>query len=251
MSNVYRYELATEKLEAMSNADIGFFRPLPLQVGELMVLRYSAKGFVPTLIDAKPTEDLSAVTFLGEQVATKYPEVQSWVAATPATIPYESQIVHQGPYQPARELSLDSLIPIIEGYQNSIALGGNARFSDPMGLDWIDVDTSYSPDDSLPSKQRLHAMVTAHIPEWTAGAAWNRADFYDLFGPTKRSLAGYNGYVGYDHFLVYDPPRDPGLRRQGGLLRRPGDSCRAFRTCLSPTQNLFTADAGLTVVDTR
>jgi hypothetical protein len=102
VSNVYRYELATEKLEAMSNADIGFFRPLPLQVGELMVLRYSAKGFVPTIIDAKPTEDLSAVTFLGEQVASKYPEVQSWVATTPATIPYESQIVRQGPYRPAR-----------------------------------------------------------------------------------------------------------------------------------------------------
>ncbi len=129
------------------------------------------------------------------------------MAATPSTIPYESQILRQGAYQPARELSLDSLIPIIEGYKNSVALGGNARFSDPMGLDWIDVDGSYSPDNTLPSKQRLHAMVTAHIPEWTAGAAWNRADFYDLFGPTKRSLAGYNGYVGYDLPLVYDPPQ--------------------------------------------
>lgn len=250
VSNVYRYELATEKLEAMSNADIGFFRPLPLQTGELIVLRYSAKGFVPTIIDAKPTEDLSAVTFLGEQVASKYPEVQSWVATTPATIPYETQIVRQGPYRPARELGLDSLIPIIEGYQSSKALGANARFSDPMGLDWIDVDTSYSPDDNLPSKQRLHAMVTAHIPEWTAGAAWNRADFYDLFGPTKRSLAGYNGYVGYDHFLVYDPPQTMDFAAKvayyGDLVTLPG-----AQNVLSPTPTLFTADAGLTSIDTR
>ena len=205
---------------------------------------------MPTLIEAQPTEDLSAVTFLGEQVAAKYPEVQSWVAATPATIPYESQIVRQGPYRPARELSLDSLIPVIEGYQNSVAVGGNARFSDPLGLDWVDVDTSYSPDNSLPSKQRLHVLVSAHHDDWTAGAAWNRADFYDLFGPTKRSLAGYNGYLGYDHFLVYDPPQTMDFAAKvayyGDLVTLPG-----FQNVPSPTQNLFTADAGLTSVDTR
>jgi hypothetical protein len=250
VSNIYRYELATEKLEAISNADIGFFRPLPLEDGELIVLRYSAKGFMPTLIDAKPTEDLSAVTFLGEQVASKYPEVQSWVTAAPASIPYESQIVRQGPYRPAGALSLDSLIPMIEGYQSSKALGANARFSDPLGLAWVDVDTSYSPDDDLPSKQRLHVTVTAHMPEWTAGAAWNLADFYDLFGPTKRSLAGYNGYVGYDHFLIYDPPQTMDFTAKvafyGDLVTLPG-----FQNVLSPTQNLATAEAGLTSVDTR
>jgi hypothetical protein len=250
VSNIYRYELATEKLEAMSNAAIGLFRPLPLDDGELIVLRYSAKGFVPTQIDAKPTEDLSAVTFLGEQVASKYPEVQSWVTAAPASIPYESQIVRQGPYRPAGALSLDSLIPIIEGYQSSKALGANARFSDPLGLDWINVDSSYSPDDDLPSKQRLHVMVTAHMPEWTAGAAWNLADFYDLFGPTKRSLAGYNAYVGYDHFLVYDPPQTMDFTAKvafyGDLVTLPG-----FQNVLSPTQNLVTAEAGLSSVDTR
>ncbi len=250
VSNIYRYELATEKLTALSNAAIGFFRPLPLDDTQLIVLRYSAKGFVPTQIDARPTEDLSAVTFLGEQMASKYPEVQGWVAATPATIPYESKILREGPYRPARALSLDALIPVIEGYQNSVALGGNARFSDPLGLAWVDVDTSYSPDDSLPSKQRLHFMATAHYVDWTAGAAWNRADFYDLFGPTKRSLAGYNGYVGYEHFLVYDPPQTMDFTAKvafyGDLVTLPG-----FQNVLSPTQNLATAEGGLTSNDTR
>jgi hypothetical protein len=89
VSNIYRYEIATEKLDAVSNAATGFFRPLPLEGGsELIVLRYAAKGFVPTTIDARPTEDLSAVSFLGEQVAEKYPQVQSWTAPAPASIPY-------------------------------------------------------------------------------------------------------------------------------------------------------------------
>ena len=53
---------------------------------------------MPTLIEAQPTEDLSAITFLGEQVAAKYPEMRGWVEAPPSTMPYESQIQRQGPY---------------------------------------------------------------------------------------------------------------------------------------------------------
>jgi len=250
VSNIFRYELATEKLDAVSNAAVGFFRPLPLDDSRLIVLRYSAKGFVPTEIEARPTEDLSAVTFLGAQVAEKYPTVQSWVAQVPSTIPYESQIVRQGPYRPVHELELDSLIPMVEGYFNSIALGANARFSDPTGLAWINLDTSYSPDGSLPSDQRLHAMLTAHIPEWTAGVAWNRDDFYDLFGPTKRSLAGYNGYVSYDHSLIYEPPQTMDLTAKvayyGDLVTLPG-----FQNVLSPTSTLLTSEVKLTSIDTR
>ena len=250
VSNIYRYELATEKLDAVSNAALGFFRPLPLADSQLIVLRYSAAGFVPTQIQAQPTEDLSAVTFLGEQVAEKYPDVQKWVAQVPSTIPYQSQIVRQGTYQPARQLSLDSLIPMVQGYLDSVALGANARFSDPTGLDWVNVDTSYSPDNSVPSKQRLHVMVTAHIPEWTAGAEWNRADFYDLFGPTKRSLPGYNGYVSYDHFLIFDPPQSLDIAAKaafyGDLVTLPG-----FQNVLSPYSNLATFEAGITSIDTR
>jgi hypothetical protein len=250
VSNIYRYDLATEKLDAVSNAAVGFFHPLPLDDSQLIVLRYNARGFVPTQIAVQPTEDLSAVTFLGEQIAEKYPEVQGWVAPAPSTIPYQSQITRQGSYQPARELQLDALIPMVEGYFNSVALGANARFSDPVGLDWLNVDTSYSPDESLPSWQRLHTMVTAHMPEWTAGAAWNQDDFYDLFGPTKRSLAGYNGYVSYDHFLVYDLPQTLDVQAKvafyGDLVTLPG-----FQSVLSPTPTLLTAQLGLTSVDLR
>jgi hypothetical protein len=250
VSNIYRYELATEKLDAVSNDAVGFFRPLPLDDSRLIVLRYSARGFVPTQIEAQPTEDLSAVTFLGEQIAEKYPTVQGWVAQVPSTVPYESQIVRQGSYRPAHELQFDSLIPVIKGYFDSVSLGANARFSDPIGWSWINVDTTYSPDDSLPSKERLHASVTAHIPEWTAGAAWNRDDFYDLFGPTKRSLAGYNGFVSYDHFFVFDLPQTIDIKAKvayyGDLVTLPG-----FQNVLSPTSNLFTAEVGYTSVDTR
>ncbi len=250
VSNIYRYEIATEKLTAVSNAAVGFFRPLPIDESHLIVLRYAAKGFVPTLIEPNATEDLSAVTFLGEQVAAKYPEVQGWVAATPSSVPYESQILRSGAYKPARDWSLEALIPVVEGYQNSAGLGASARFSDPLGFDWLALDSSYSPDHALASKERLHFTADAHAEDWTTGVAWNRADFYDLFGPTKRSLAGYNGYVSYDLPLVYDPPQTlhfvAKIAYYGDLDTLPG-----YQNVTSPTQNLFTVDAGFVGVDTR
>jgi hypothetical protein len=250
VSNIYRYEISTGKLAAVSNAAVGFFRPLPLDDSRLIVLRYSATGFVPTVIEAKPTEDLSAVTFLGEQVAEKHPEVQSWVAPNPASEPYDSQIVRQGPYIPARHLSLEAVIPVVEGFENSWAVGVSARFSDPVILDWVGVDTSYSPDDGLPSRERLHVGVTGHQGDWTGGLNWNGADFYDLFGPVKRTVAGYNGYLSYDRALIFEPPQTMDFLAKvayyGDLDILPG-----FQNVPSPTKNLFTAQAGLVSLDTR
>ncbi|MFZ0007657.1 MAG: hypothetical protein WAK94_05425, partial [Steroidobacteraceae bacterium] len=185
-----------------------------------------------------------------EQVAEKHPEVQSWVAPAPSSEPYDTQIVHQGPYTPARELSLEAVLPVVEGFENSAALGVSARFSDPVLLDWVALDTSYSPDDGLPSKERLHFSATGHQGDWTGGVAWNGADFYDLFGPTKRSVAGYNGYLSYDRALVYDPPQTMDLLAKiayyGDLDILPG-----FQNVASPTRNLFTVQGGLVASDTR
>ena len=250
VSNIYRYEIATGKVDAVSNAALGFFRPLPLDDSRLIVLRYSATGFVPTLIETKPTEDLSAVTFLGEQVAEKYPEVKNWVAPPPDSEPFESQIVRKGLYIPARELSLESVIPVVEGFENSAAVGVSTRFSDPVVLDWVSVDTSYSPDDGLDPEKRLHVSVTGHQGDWDGGLNWNGADFYDLFGPTKRTVAGYNGYLSYDRALVYDPPQTMDFLAKvayyGDLDILPG-----FQNVPSPTKNLFVAQAGLVSSDTR
>jgi hypothetical protein len=250
VSNIYRYEIETEKLEAVSNADLGFFRPLPLDDSRLMVLRYTAKGFAPTIIDVMPTEDLSAVTFLGEQVAAKNAELQGWVADTPSSVSYESQIKRKGAYRSLHELSLESLIPVVEGYKKSAGLGASARFSDPLGYDSASIEASYSPDHALPSKERLHFAADLHHTRWTVGAAWNGADFYDLFGPTRRSRAGYNGFVAYSLPLVFDPPQTLEFTTRvayyGGLDALPG-----FQNVPSPSKNLFDGTAGFAAGDTR
>lgn len=250
VSNIFRYDIQSSALEAVSNAELGFFRPLPLEDSKLIVLRYTAKGFAPAIIEPKPTEDLSAVTFLGEQVSTTYPVVQSWSAAPPSSIPYESQIIRKGNYRPVTELSLESLIPVVEGFQNAVAVGASARFGDPLGYDSLDLDASYSPGDSLPSRERMHFAADFHHTRWTVGVTWNGADFYDLFGPTKYSRAGESGYVNYNLPLVFDPPETMDFNAKVayyvGLDALPG-----FQNVPSPTKDLSTAEAGFSSQDTR
>jgi len=149
-----------------------------------------------------------------------------------------------------RELSLDSLIPVIEGYKNSVGLGANARFSDPIGLDRVSVDASYSPNTELPAKERLHISIEGHHREWTGGAMWNGADFYDLFGPTKRSRAGYSGWLAYDRVLVVEPPEYADFIAKvayyGDLDALPG-----FQNVPSPSKQLFTGETGFIAGDMR
>jgi hypothetical protein len=250
VSNIYRYEIATGRLEALSNAEVGFFHPIPLDGSKLLVLEYTADGFVPATIDAQPTEDLSAIQFLGERIATRHPVVQGWAVGPASSVDYASQIVRRGPYVPIKEMRIESLYPIVEGYKDSVSAGLAGRFSDAIGFDNLDFSVGYSPDQALPGKQRTHASVTLHHVLWTAGLKWNDADFYDLFGPTKRSREGYSGFVGYDRPLIYDPPRTLYLKSRiayyGDLDSLPG-----FQNVPSPSRQLFVADVGLQSRDAR
>ena len=81
VSNIFRYELAAKKLEAVTNTDSGFFRPIPLGGDELIVFRYTGQGFVPARITATPIEDVAPITFLGERTIAKHPVLKTWQAA--------------------------------------------------------------------------------------------------------------------------------------------------------------------------
>ena len=216
ISNIFRYELETEEIEAVSNAESGFFRPLPLEDGSLLVFRYTGQGFLPAIINPVPLEDVSAITFLGTEVINKHPELRNWQVGSPADIPLDELITAESEYSSVSNLDLESLFPIIEGYKNEVALGANATFSDPIFLNNIDLSVSHSIASDLPSSEDIHAklvwrhVVTRQTPlsgTWTTTLRHNAADFYDLFGPTKRSRKGQSATVEYEKTLIFDEPR--------------------------------------------
>jgi hypothetical protein len=207
ISNIFRYEIATKDIQAVSNAETGFFRPIPMDDGRLVVFEYTGQGFKPTIIDPVPLEDLSAITFLGNEIVKKHPIVRNWAVGSPADVPWEDLITRQGKYHPLRETTLTSGYPVIEGYRDTVALGYHMKWSDPMGLNGFLATASYSPDSSLDSDERLHANIEYRRFNWRFRYWHNFADFYDLFGPTERARKGDAVAVYYDKALIWDVPR--------------------------------------------
>ena len=78
VSNIFRYEVATGEVEAVSNAETGFFRPVPLADGRLLVLTYTGRVSFPRSSTRARSRTSSAITFLGAEVAAKYPVVKTW-----------------------------------------------------------------------------------------------------------------------------------------------------------------------------
>jgi len=208
VSNIFRFEIATGDMEAVSNAETGFFRPIPREDGSLVVFEYSGQGFIPTVIDPVPLEDLSAIVFLGNEIAVKHPSVRDWnVVGTLSKVDYEGMITGRGKYRPYRELGYESGYPIIEGYRDYAAVGWAMKIQDPAQLHNFDISASYTPDSNLDSSERLHFSAEYRALNWHARYWHNDADFYDLFGPTKRSRNGDAFMVGYEKALIFDKPR--------------------------------------------
>ena len=216
ISNIFRYEIATGGIEAVSNAETGFFRPIPRADGSLIVFEFTGKGFVPSVIDPLPLEDVSAITFLGSEVARKHPVVRTWGVGSPADVPLDDLITHEGKYIPRRELQYMSSYPIIEGYRDTVALGYNWEFTDPLLFNTLTFNASYSLDSSLDSDERIHVDVEYQTLDWRFRYWHNNADFYDLFGPKERSRKGDAFIVAYDKALIFDLPRRMDLEISAG-----------------------------------
>ena len=103
---------------------------MPLADGRLLVLRYTSEGFVPATIEPRPLKDVSAIKFLGAELAAKYPVVTTWQAARPSAVDDEKLITGRGPWIPLRDLSLANAFPVLQGYKNYVGIGYHANIED-------------------------------------------------------------------------------------------------------------------------
>ncbi len=206
VSNIYRYEIATGKIEAVSNADTGFFRPIPRADGSLIVFEYTGEGFTPVVIDPKPLNDLGTIKFLGTEIANQHPIVKTWAVGSPSKIPIDSMITERGKYVPLDEMRIGATYPVIEGYKGHGAIGWHLIVEDPLQLNQLFATFAYSPQTAR-GEERWHVDIDYHNVNWRFHYWHNDANFYDLFGPIERARKGDAFFVGYKDPLIYDPPR--------------------------------------------
>jgi len=225
VSNVFRYDFGRKKMEAISNCETGFFRPVPISDDSLAVFRYTGKGFVPVMIANRPIEDVSAVRYLGQDVVEKYPVVKSWTLPSPLTVNLDTVATDSGAYNGLQSIRLVSAYPVVEGYKDYSSVGARFNFLDPLLFHDLDLTVSYSPSTGLSENERAHLSFNYRFWRWKLSASYNRADFYDLFGPTKQSRKGYALGVQFTDFLVNESPQTLdytlSLNGYGGLERLP------------------------------
>ncbi len=248
ISNIFRYEVATGQVEAVSNAESGFFRPVPLADGRLVVFHYTGGGFVPAVIEPRPLKDVSAITFLGADVATKHPVVMTWGVPPPSTVDHEKLITATGVYSPLRNMALQSAWPVLQGYKNYVGAGVHIHVEDPLSLATLGLTAAYTPSSELSRDERAHLDLTYRYLGWHAGLAWNRPDFYDLFGPTIRSRRGVAARFGHDEALIYDEPRKLELKTELAYYDKL-DALPGFQNIRATSTRLLTAEAGLYYTD--
>jgi hypothetical protein len=139
---------------------------------------------------------------------------------------------------------------VVQGYKDSSAIGLRANFSDPLQLNRLAIDATWSVDGGLPSAERPHLSASYARYDWRAQASYNKADFYDLFGPTKTGRKGYDVLVGHTSTLVFDEPRrldlDVSGRVAGNLDRLP-----EYQNVPVDVMRLYSIDARLTYADIR
>ena len=208
VSNIFRWDFDADSMSIVTNGETGFFRPIPISPDSLVVFRYTGQGFVPALVDPKPISDVSAITFLGHEIAEKHPIVKSWMIPSPLGVNIDSLTQFAGSYPAMRELGIASAYPIVEGYKDVAAFGLRLNLSDPASINAIDLSGTYSPSRRLRAEERVHLAAAYRRYDWTFQGKWNVASFYDLAGPTKVGRKGYSLAAAYKHTLIYDAPRN-------------------------------------------
>lgn len=233
VSNIFRIDANTLDIEILTNSVTGYFRPVSIDDDKLFAFKYTSNGFAPVYVYPLQNVKVNSIDFLGNETVKKFPVLETWSqdVPNPKTNFDDSKMnATEGIYRPAEEFKFNYAYPIIIGYKNKIGLGYKFKYQDPVGLNSLDVSFSVTPtqwdnrlDDSnieIDKSELFHASASysvAKIGGLLAGkydfyATYNYADFYDLFGPTKRSREGLNVGLDYTQSIIYDSPKNLDLK---------------------------------------
>ena len=197
VSNIWRLSLEDKKFELLSNTETGLFAPQQICDDSLFVLKFRRNGMHPGTIPMKVLHDANAISYLGNGVVAKSPEVIDYTLSPASRIKLDSLKKDEGPYYPIKNMSLSNAYPDLAGYKDGIVAGYRMNWQDRTGLSKINLFLAASPWSRYPGDQQSHGHLQWDYWNWHLDAAWNKTDFYDLFGPTKRSRAGYS--IGISH----------------------------------------------------
>lgn len=206
VSDIWAVSVADGSMHLLSNTQTGLFAPYLTASDTLYAMQFSRDGLTPVRFPYKEIHDCNAVEYLGQKAYERNPHLASLASIGSGRKEVSFSEIYDSIkiYNPIKETLFQGAYPDVSGFTDRSAwnnvtpvLGYVFTFSDPLGINTINLATGVSPWSANPWKNRFHAAAEWKYQSWRISASWNKTDFYDLFGPTRRSRKGYDVGVGY------------------------------------------------------
>ena len=209
VSNLWQIDIQTQKMEMLTNTDIGLFAPLEIAPGRLLALQFERDGMQPVTLDRQVVTDANAITLYGQRAyeANRQALDSVGLLKEPLAVREFGDVYHNiTTYDVLKEMSFEGAYPTLTGFTDREAwnkvtpvVGYRFHFCDPVGLSSLKMGVGFSPWSNNEWKNRVHADLEWRYYFWTLKAAWNPTSFYDLAGPLRESRKGYKVSLAYDY----------------------------------------------------
>lgn len=207
VSNIYRLNIPTLKVDVLSHTLRGLFRPLYVSQDSIFAFEFTSEGFFPVMIANRQAEYVPAITYLGQLILDKYPNLMDLNLPSANESKLELAVTPKEKYNDLSNLAIQTFIPIISGFQSQKVLGFYGHIADPVLNHDFTFELGYSPFNENPSGPKFHAKLKYDFKKtFEIRFDYNASDFYDLFNTRRRGADGTRLSFGHTHYWVYDNP---------------------------------------------
>ncbi len=207
VSNIYRTDLSNNKVEAFSHTITGLFNPIYVSADSLFAFEFTAAGFRPVMIPNKPAVHLPAINYLGQEIIDRNPQVLNWGLKPANDDEYKLSLSGEEDYNAIGNLKINTMIPVITGFQSQKVLGFFSHISDPMLIHDITLEFGISPFNTNSDLAMLHFKGKyEYKKKFDIGIEYNAPDFYDLLNDRKRGMIGTKISLSNTNYWLYDNP---------------------------------------------
>ncbi|HEX9252743.1 MAG TPA: hypothetical protein VF870_10905 [Ignavibacteriaceae bacterium] len=207
VSNIYRYDLQTEEIIALTNTIKGFFKPMEVSKDSIIAMEFSLDGFTPVKFGISKADKLPAINYFGQKILDKSPELYELNLKPANKVIDKNLFTKEESYSSLSDFSIKTFIPVVSGFQSRVVLGLFTQFNDPLLNHDLVIEAGVSPFKETTKDIKFHFRLKySYHQKLTLSIEQNAPDFYDLFNTRKRGMLGGRYSVGYNHYWIFDNP---------------------------------------------
>jgi hypothetical protein len=207
VSNVYRFDFANTSIKALTHCVTGLVKPLEITRDSILAFEFTTDGFAPVLFKNEPAPFLPAINYLGQQVIEKEPKLYQWALQNDSSTITPLDFSKETGYNSFTNLNIQSIVPVLSGFQNQVVFGLFTRISDPLLIHDFYLEAGVSPLKSTSDYPFWHLKLKYDYRQlFYIEVSHNGPDFFDLFNDRKRGMMGTQIKLGHTHYWKYDNP---------------------------------------------